>query len=226
MPQLGHTCARFLMFPIDACQTVQMDAETASSAAQELVGSKIIDRRIELGMNQADLARSAGVDPRTVRELERGQRWPRDSNRAQIETALGWGQGSLERMLDGLGPLSEPHTNTTEGTPLGAMSAGQSETAAQLVLTMDEIFGRLHSTLLSPAARKALPEAETRGLLENLDQAAQLAETLAVSIAGSGEALAVLKRAERARIRAVTWAPPSAEHEAELAARTKTSGAE
>lgn len=173
-------------------------------------------------MDATDLTRLAGVDPKTLRGLETGQRWPRDSSRGKIERALQWEPGTLDRLLAGEEITTDPQE---AGVPYGPtdMPSGQRETAVQLVLAMDEVFGRLQSTILSPEVRGVLPPA-TQGLLDYLDFAGQLAETLAVSITGSGEALARLKREERAKWRAVTWAPPSAEHEAELAARVKDGG--
>lgn len=81
------------------------------------VGEAIVQERLKLGMDQIELARAAEVDPKTLRALERDERWPREGNRARIERALGWAPGSLEALRDG----GEP---TPLGIPLGEGTAG------------------------------------------------------------------------------------------------------
>jgi len=185
-----------------------MDADPTDLTPQQRVGQQVVDRRVELEMNQADLVRAARTDPRTVRDLERGERWPRDANRAKIERALRWPIGTLDILLDGGEAPAEEATD--EPTPIGEL-----ETAARLVLAMDEVQSRLHATVLTPEVVPHLPPGAQQ-FIEQLDYATQLAETLAVTIAGGGEELARLKREERARIRSVTWGAPSAEHMDEL----------
>ncbi|OCB15128.1 helix-turn-helix domain-containing protein [Mycobacterium intracellulare] len=65
------------------------------------VGKLAAARRRELQMDQAGLARTADVDPKTVRAFERGERWPRERSRTRIEAALQWSAGSLERIKAG-----------------------------------------------------------------------------------------------------------------------------
>ena len=65
------------------------------------VGRLVARRRLELGMDAAQLARTAGVDPKTVASLEHGERWPRDRSRSSIEAALQWQIGSLDEMRAG-----------------------------------------------------------------------------------------------------------------------------
>lgn len=86
------------------------------------VGEMVAARRLELvpPMGQAELARTADVDPKTVRSLERGERWPRDTSRAQIETALQWMPGSLDEMLEGGDPTPAPQTIRGVGVTPGA----------------------------------------------------------------------------------------------------------
>ncbi|NKS64600.1 hypothetical protein GS966_20210 [Rhodococcus hoagii] len=69
-------------------------------------------------MDQIELARVAGVDAKTVRSLEKGDRWPRDSTRAKIEVALGWLPGSLEAITEGQDPTPLPRSQP----PLPGMS--------------------------------------------------------------------------------------------------------
>lgn len=48
-----------------------------------------------MGTTPAALARMAGVDPKTVRNLIDGVSWPRSVNQAHIEDALRWRRGEL-----------------------------------------------------------------------------------------------------------------------------------
>jgi len=82
------------------------------------VGRIVARRRLELGMDAAQLARSAAVDPKTVASLEHGERWPRDRSRAAIEAALGWKAGSLDDIRAG----GEPTAAVVVGEPLDAYS--------------------------------------------------------------------------------------------------------
>jgi transcriptional regulator with XRE-family HTH domain len=81
------------------------------------VGRIVARRRLELGMDAAQLARGAAVDPKTVASLEHGERWPRDRSRAGIESALGWKAGSLDDIRAG----GEP-TPVVIGDPLDSYS--------------------------------------------------------------------------------------------------------
>ena len=81
------------------------------------VGRVVARRRLELGMDAAQLARTAAVDPKTVASLEHGERWPRDRSRVAIEAALGWRAGSLDDIRAG----GEP-TAAVVGEPLDAYS--------------------------------------------------------------------------------------------------------
>lgn len=65
------------------------------------VGRIVARRRLELGLDAAQLARNAAVDPKTVASLEHGDRWPRDRSRAGIEAALHWKAGSLDDIRAG-----------------------------------------------------------------------------------------------------------------------------
>jgi len=81
------------------------------------VGRIVARRRMELGMDAAQLARTAAVDPKTLASLEHGVRWPRDRSRAGIESALGWKAGSLDDIRAG----GEP-TQVVSGDPLDSYS--------------------------------------------------------------------------------------------------------
>ena len=72
-----------------------MDEDRVYRAAR-----KVVARRGELDMTQDELAKRAGIDPTTVRNLERreGPRWPIARTRARIEKALLWPNGEIERL--------------------------------------------------------------------------------------------------------------------------------
>lgn len=52
-------------------------------------------RRGELGLTQKKLASIAGVDVKTIGDLERFKRWPTAASRARIEAGLQWPVGRL-----------------------------------------------------------------------------------------------------------------------------------
>ncbi|UXE05012.1 immunity repressor [Gordonia phage Lton] len=74
------------------------------------VGKIVASRRAELKMSAAELASAAEVDPKTLRSLERGERWPRDTSLRKIEEALGWIPGALDTVRQG----GTPRVNTPE----------------------------------------------------------------------------------------------------------------
>ncbi|MFI9507543.1 multiprotein-bridging factor 1 family protein [Nocardia sp. NPDC052566] len=84
---------------MDAPESAQPPQADDSEDPRVRVGRAVVRRRIELKMDQSDLAREAQVDAKTVRYLERGERWPRDSSRAKIERALDWIPGALDDLL-------------------------------------------------------------------------------------------------------------------------------
>lgn len=69
------------------------------------VGRAVAARRGELGMTQHELAEAAGVDLKTVYNLESGTRWPIARTRAAISAALGWEADALARISDDGDPV-------------------------------------------------------------------------------------------------------------------------
>lgn len=65
------------------------------------VGQFVVQRRNELHLDAAGLARAADVDSKTLASLEKGERWPRDRSRCRIEQALNWNTGSLSAIRAG-----------------------------------------------------------------------------------------------------------------------------
>ena len=57
-------------------------------------------RRGQLDMTQQQLADAAGIDIKTIGNLERRGRWPIARTRARIERALGWPPGEMQRIAE------------------------------------------------------------------------------------------------------------------------------
>jgi transcriptional regulator with XRE-family HTH domain len=70
------------------------------------LGQAVAARRGELGMTQQQLADTAGVDLKTVYNLESGSRWPIAKNRAAIAAALGWVASALTELAASSLPVS------------------------------------------------------------------------------------------------------------------------
>jgi transcriptional regulator with XRE-family HTH domain len=77
-------------------------------------------RRGALHLTQPALAAKAGIDAKTVWNLEAGERWPQATTRAKIEAALGWAEGDLQRIRGGGVPSTgaEPTAETSRGREL------------------------------------------------------------------------------------------------------------
>jgi transcriptional regulator with XRE-family HTH domain len=72
-------------------------------------------RRGELGLTQQELAGAAGVDSKTIYNLESRGRWPIARTRASIEKALDWPVGEMERIADSEpDPLLDPQDEHEE----------------------------------------------------------------------------------------------------------------
>ena len=69
-----------------------------SMEGRQRAARAVAARRGELGMTQQELADAAGVDLKTIGNLERRGRWPIARTRARIERALNWESGEMERL--------------------------------------------------------------------------------------------------------------------------------
>jgi hypothetical protein len=117
------------------------------------VGRLVAERRTERELDQIGLARAARVDPKTVRSLENGTRWPRDSTRTRIENALAWDPGSITRIRSGGEPtvVQDDRPRRPPPRPAGATSRpakmdGLSSAAAAMIdvlHSMDQISEHL-----------------------------------------------------------------------------------
>lgn len=65
-------------------------------------------RRIELQLEQYELANLAGVGRRTVATFESGDSWPRTPTQHRLEAALGWPPGTIAAAREGAAPLEPP----------------------------------------------------------------------------------------------------------------------
>jgi hypothetical protein len=122
------------------------------------VGRLVAQRRADRQLDQIGLARAAHVDAKTVRSLESGTRWPRDSTRTRIEHALAWDPGSIERIRRGgeptavadggpghkpprpAGPTSRRHT---EPRPAVAGLTSAATAMIDLLHSMDQLSDQL-----------------------------------------------------------------------------------
>lgn len=62
---------------------------------RQQAGREVAARIKEMRTTPAAVARAAGVDPKTVRNLIDGVSWPQSANQARIEAVLRWRPGEL-----------------------------------------------------------------------------------------------------------------------------------
>ncbi|MEW1933075.1 helix-turn-helix domain-containing protein [Rhodococcus sp. NPDC079359] len=91
--------------------------ESDEQSALDRVAAAVTARRAELRLSQAALASAADVDPKTVRSLENGERWPQLAKRAAIASALGWTSSSLDRIRKGYSIEPLPAIPTASAAP-------------------------------------------------------------------------------------------------------------
>ena len=97
------------------------------------------ERRLDLGMTQAEVAVAAGVkDVKTIRNLETGRNWPSDLTRRGIETALHVAIGTLDAISRGDNPADA--TGSVDSSPVGPH---RSAPAAQELIDLSAAMGRL-----------------------------------------------------------------------------------
>ena len=76
-----------------------MRARDDLAAGRRRAARAVMARRGELGMDREELAAKAGIDPKTLYNLEVRGRWPIAVTRSKIETALRWPSGEMEHMV-------------------------------------------------------------------------------------------------------------------------------
>jgi transcriptional regulator with XRE-family HTH domain len=85
--------------------------QTADPAAWDHLGRLIRERRGELGLTQAEVHSVGGPSPATLYQLESGHRGSyRPHILRRLERALGWGAGSIRRILAGGLPVLDGET--------------------------------------------------------------------------------------------------------------------
>lgn len=67
-------------------------------------GRAVSARIDEMHSTFAAVARAAGVSRSTVRDLARGERWPREESRQRIAAAIGWPEGEIDRYVSPVDP--------------------------------------------------------------------------------------------------------------------------
>lgn len=75
----------------------------ASGTDLDRLADYVTSRRVELGIDVAELARRMDMHPKTVRRIEAGNSVKRDTY-AALEKELGWTPGSARRVLEGSTP--------------------------------------------------------------------------------------------------------------------------
>jgi hypothetical protein len=94
----------------------------------------VLARITELHTTPTGLARSAQVDPATVRDFLSGGHWPQTRTRGRLEAALEWAPGTIERMATGTAlPVSAAGHGVLLDLPDSALD-GLSEAERQEVI--------------------------------------------------------------------------------------------
>lgn len=93
-------------------------------------------RLVDMGLNQRQLAQSAGLTEDTVSDFVSGKRWPRPETMAAIENALDWPLGKIEELAFGpatVGPTGErPLMSISKAAQDGLSDAQEAELAARM----------------------------------------------------------------------------------------------
>lgn len=96
------------------------------------IGQRVAGRRVTLGKSQKSFAHEAGIDVKTLRSLENGERWPHDWNRAKIEDALGWGRDTMDIIPTILNNDEDEPSQVMDLTSTAASGLTDSELMAEL----------------------------------------------------------------------------------------------
>lgn len=65
------------------------------------VGALVKARRLELRITEKQLQAVTKIDPKTLKKLESGERWPQEETRMKVEVELQWMPGSIQALLEG-----------------------------------------------------------------------------------------------------------------------------
>lgn len=148
-------------------------------------------RRSALGLTQEEVRALGGPSDTTFTKIENMEWKPgRPGTLRKLDASLRWHEGSSARILwEGGDPIPLQPDDTT-----AAERSSAADLAIELTVLIEIGIQSVWSTLDAhdPKARRAIAE---------LDGAAQVAETLALQLAGSGEDFARQRRETRTRIR-------------------------
>jgi transcriptional regulator with XRE-family HTH domain len=135
------------------------------------IGRAVAARRGELGLTQQDLADAAGIDLKTVYNLESGTRWPIARTRGAIAAALGWGPDAFSEteFRGGVSvslptaivpprrpPDDDPHGLHRRGDLFPGMSG-------QMQAEVEPLFREIEARVLRAASEEARRRTEAEG---------------------------------------------------------------
>ena len=120
---------------------------------RQRAAAAVAARRGELDMTQQQLSAAAGVDSKTIGNLESRGRWPIATTRARIEKALGWPSGEMERIASlepapAVPPGLADYIRNRSGLP--------AEIREQAIAVLEDFLSR------PPAASAAVPSRRSR----------------------------------------------------------------
>lgn len=84
-PKQGLRCARMYAY---TCGVTETTRKRAVNTVGVLVPTKVIERRVELGLLQKELAARAGISPQHLADIESGRRYGSPPVRLAIAKAL------------------------------------------------------------------------------------------------------------------------------------------
>ena len=147
----GFQCAAlFPGVPLASSRVFPHHGHVATGEELRRVGRAVAARRGELGMTQQELADAAGVDIKTVYNLESGTRWPIARTRAAISAALGWQADALDSgavvttapPAPGL-PRMSPEQEKAARPHLGPINRRIGEVALSTGTPLDQLTGAM-----------------------------------------------------------------------------------
>ena len=190
-----------------------MDGVAKNEEVQR-TGRAVAARRGELGLTQQELADDAGVDIKTVYNLESGARWPIAKNRAALAVALHWEPNALAVIAAGETPeipAAKPEPERPRPRLVPPLPAGTRYLERGNVLFPDL------SPDLRPEAVPHYDDYEARIILAATAAAARRGITLDEALAELPDAAAVFPEAERGQERMwwdliKSWELPSGQY--------------
>jgi transcriptional regulator with XRE-family HTH domain len=129
---------------------------------RQRLGQAVRAARERVGLSQAEIAATAGVSLKTWSSIESPRPFAaglRGTTEALIEGALGWKRGSVQTILDGGDPVTDPELQlnayrTANGEAVGSLGQGQELSPDQV----EEIIWRTRK-ILDGAVEQAVTQA-------------------------------------------------------------------